>query len=76
MKIDRRNKQWSPRRGLHYYLQLERMKRPAQSSSVAVFVGGTPGDGCWKVGMASGMWRVLNDGFGGLFLTAAEYVVV
>lgn len=72
MKIDRRNKQWSPRRGRHYYLQLERMKRPAQGSSTVVFVGGTPGDGCWKVGMTSGMCRVLNDGFAGLFLTASE----
>lgn len=24
-----------------------------------------PCDGCWKVGRVSGMWWVLNDGFGG-----------
>lgn len=26
-----------------------------------------PCDGCWKVGSVSGMWWVLNDGFGGFF---------
>lgn len=57
-------------RGVGYYLQLEDGSALLKSGGFLVWLCSCvvrPCDGCWKVGSVSGMWWVLNDGFGGFF---------